>query len=91
MGYSTETPMESAWRDARIARIYEGTNEINKLVIIGMIIKKALKGHLDLIEKAEEVANELTEIPSFEIPEFDKLFAEEKYVIKNLKKVFLIL
>ena len=91
MGYSTETPMESAWRDARIARIYEGTNEINKLVIIGMIIKKALKGHLNLIEKAEEVASELTEIPSFEIPEFDELFAEEKYVIKNLKKVFLML
>ena len=91
MGYSTETPMESAWRDARIARIYEGTNEINKLVIIGMIIKKALKGHLNLIEKAEEVASELTEIPSFEIPEFDELFGEEKYVIKNLKKVFLML
>ena len=56
-----------------------------------MIIKKALKGHLNLIEKAEEVASELTEIPSFEIPEFDELFAEEKYVIKNLKKVFLML
>ena len=47
--------------------------------------------NLNLIAKAEEVANELTEIPSFEIPEFDELFAEEKYVIKNLKKVFLIL
>ena len=91
MGYSTETPMESAWRDARIARIYEGTNEINRLLIIGMIIKKALKGHLNLIEKAEEVANELTEIPSFDIPEFSELFSEEKYLIQNLKKVFLML
>ena len=91
MGYSTETPMESAWRDARIARIYEGTNEINRLLIIGMIIKKALKGHLNLIEKAEEVANELTEIPSFDVPEFSELFSEEKYLIQNLKKVFLML
>ncbi len=91
MGYSTETPMESAWRDARIARIYEGTNEINRLLIIGMIIKKALKGHLNLIEKAEEVANELTEIPSFDVPEFNELFSEEKYLIQNLKKVFLML
>ena len=90
MGYSTETPMESAWRDARIARIYEGTNEINRLLIIGMIIKKALKGHLNLIEKAEEVANELTEIPSFNVPEFNELFSEEKYLIQNLKKVFLM-
>ena len=91
MGYSTETPMESAWRDARIARIYEGTNEINRLLIIGMIIKKALKGHLNLIEKAEEVANELTEIPNFDVPEFSELFSEEKYLIQNLKKVFLML
>ena len=91
MGYSTEAPMESAWRDARIARIYEGTNEINRLLIIGMIIKKALKGHLNLIEKAEEVANELTEIPSFDVPEFSELFSEEKYLIQNLKKVFLML
>jgi alkylation response protein AidB-like acyl-CoA dehydrogenase len=91
MGYSTETPMESAWRDARIARIYEGTNEINRLLIIGMIIKKALKGHLNLIEKAEEVANERTEIPSFDVPEFNELFSEEKYLIQNLKKVFLML
>ena len=91
MGYSTETPLESAWRDSRIARIYEGTNEINRLVTIGMLIKKGLKGDLKLMEKAEEVANELTDIPSFDVPNFDKLFDEEKLVIKNLKKVFLML
>ena len=91
MGYSTETPMESAWRDSRIARIYEGTNEINRLVTIGMLIKKAFKGHINLIEKAEEVANELTEIPSFDIPEFISIFDQEKLVLKNLKKIFLML
>ena len=91
MGYSTETPMESAWRDSRIARIYEGTNEINRLVTIGMLIKKGMKGELKLMEKAEEVANELTDIPSFDVPSFDSLFDEEKYIISNLKKVFLML
>ena len=91
MGYSTETPMESAWRDSRIARIYEGTNEINRLVTIGMLIKKGMKGELKLMEKAEEVANELTDIPSFDVPSFDSLFDEEKYIINNLKKVFLML
>ena len=91
MGYSTETPMESAWRDSRIARIYEGTNEINRLVTIGMLIKKGMKGELKLMEKAEEVANELTDIPSFDVPSFDSLLDEEKYIINNLKKVFLML
>ena len=91
MGYSTETPMESAWRDSRIARIYEGTNEINRLVTIGMLIKKGMKGELKLMEKAEEVANELTDIPSFDVPSFDSLFDEEKYILSNLKKVFLML
>ena len=91
MGYSTETPMESAWRDARIARIYEGTNEINRLVTIGMLIKKAFKGHINLIEKAEEVANELTEVPSYDTPELTNLFDQEKIILKNLKKVFLML
>ena len=91
MGYSTETPMESAWRDSRIARIYEGTNEINRLVTIGMLIKKGMKGELKLMEKAEEVANELTDIPSFDLPSFDSLFEEEKYIVSNLKKVFLML
>jgi Acyl-CoA dehydrogenases len=49
MGYSTETLMESEWRDSRIARIYEGRNEINRLVTIGMVIKKGMKGELDLM------------------------------------------
>ena len=91
MGYSKETPMESAWRDARIARIYEGTNEINRLVAIGMLIKKAIKGHVDLISQAENVANSLTGIPSFELPDLSDLFDEEKIILKNLKKIFLML
>jgi len=91
MGYSKETPMESAWRDARIARIYEGTNEINRLVAIGMLIKKGMKGHVDLISKAESVADELTGIPSFEIPDLSGVFKEEKIILRNLKKIFLML
>lgn len=91
MGYSKETPMESAWRDARIARIYEGTNEINRLVAIGMLIKKGMKGHVDLISKAEDVADELTGIPSFEIPDLSEIFSEEKIILNNLKKIFLML
>jgi len=90
MGFSEETPIESAWRDARIARIYEGTNEINRMLSIGMLIKKAMKGHVDLLGPATAVANELTGIPSFEKPDYSVLFAEEKQIIKNLKKLFLM-
>ncbi|WP_100614862.1 acyl-CoA dehydrogenase family protein [Confluentibacter citreus] len=90
MGFSEETPIESAWRDARIARIYEGTNEINRMLSIGMLIKKAMRGHVDLLGPATEVANELTGIPSFETPDFSELFSEEKSIIKNLKKLFLM-
>jgi len=90
MGFSEETPIESAWRDARIARIYEGTNEINRMLSIGMLIKKAMKGHVDLLGPAKAVASELTGIPSFEKPDYSVLFAEEKQIIKNLKKLFLM-
>ena len=58
MGFSEDTPMEAAWRDARIARIYEGTNEINRMLTIGMLVKKAMKGHVDLLNPATEVAEE---------------------------------
>ncbi len=91
MGFSEDTPIESAWRDARIARIYEGTNEINRMISIGMLIKKAFKGHIDILKPAMAVANELTSIPSFDKPDFSVLFAEEKYIIANLKKLFLMI
>ncbi len=90
MGFSEETPMEAAWRDARIARIYEGTNEINRMLAVGMLIKKAMKGHVDLLGPATAVADELMGIPSFETPDFSELFSEEKAIIAKLKKVFLM-
>ncbi|WP_395064094.1 acyl-CoA dehydrogenase family protein [Flavobacterium sp.] len=90
MGFSEDTPMESAWRDARIARIYEGTNEINRMLSVGMLIKKAMKGHVDLLGPASKVQEELMGIPSFETPDYSELFAEEKELIGKLKKAFLM-
>jgi alkylation response protein AidB-like acyl-CoA dehydrogenase len=90
MGFSEDTPMESAWRDARISRIYEGTNEINRMLSVGMLIKKAFKGHVDLLGPATKVQEELMGIPSFESPDYSELFAEEKEMIGKLKKAFLM-
>lgn len=91
MGFSEEAPMESAWRDARITRIYEGTNEINRLLTFGMLLKKAMKGSMDLLGPAMEVGKSLTEIPSFEQPDYSELLSEEKEMIAKLKKVFLMI
>jgi alkylation response protein AidB-like acyl-CoA dehydrogenase len=90
MGFSEETPMEAAWRDARIARIYEGTNEINRMLSVGMLVKKAMKGHVDLLGPATKVQEELMGIPSFDTPDYSELFSEEKEMIAKLKKVFLM-
>jgi len=90
MGYSADAPMEKAWRDARIARIYEGTNEINRMLAVGMLVKKAMKGHVDLLGPATNVGEELMGIPSFDAPDFSELFAEEKDLLARLKKVFLM-
>ena len=90
MGFSKDTPMEAAWRDARIARIYEGTNEINRMISIGMLIKKAMKGHVDLLGPAMKVQEELLGIPSFETPDYSAPLSQEKAILKNLKKVFLM-
>lgn len=90
MGFSKDTPMEAAWRDARIARIYEGTNEINRMLSVGMLVKKAMKGHVDLLGPAMKVADELMGIPSFDVPDYSELFSEEKEMIAKLKKVFLM-
>ena len=90
MGFSADTPMESAWRDARIARIYEGTNEINRMLAVGMLVKKAMKGHVDMLGPATAVGEELMGIPSLEAPDFSVLFSEEKDIVARLKKVFLM-
>ncbi|MEJ2112346.1 MAG: acyl-CoA dehydrogenase family protein [Flavobacteriaceae bacterium] len=90
MGFSEETPMEAAWRDARITRIYEGTNEINRMLSVGMLVKKAMKGHVDLLGPAQAVQEELMGIPSFDSPDYSELFSEEKDMIKKLKKTFLM-
>ncbi len=91
MGFSKDTPMESAWRDARITRIYEGTNEINRMLTVGMLLKKAMTGSIDLLTPATEVGNSLMAIPSFDIPDFSELLSEEKEMISKLKKVFLMI
>ena len=90
MGFSEETPMEAAWRDARIARIYEGTNEINRMLSVGLLVKKAMKGHVDLLGPATAVGNELMGIPSFDTPDYSELLSEEKEMVAKLKKVFLM-
>ena len=93
MGFSEETPMEGAWRDARITRIYEGTNEINRLLSVGMLLKKAMKKNIDLTTPTKGVFKELIGIPSFSFKSEDnsKLFSEEKLLLKNLKKLFLMI
>ncbi len=88
MGFSEETPMESFWRDARITRIYEGTNEINRLVIISMLLRKAFKGRIDLMTPAKEVLKELTGIPSFDKPDLSQDLANVGDMIAKLKKLF---
>lgn len=90
MGFSEDAPMEAAWRDSRIARIYEGTNEINRLLAVGMLIKKTMKGEIDLLKPAMAVGKELMGIPSFEVPDYSELLSEEKALLTNLKKVFLM-
>lgn len=89
MGFSADAPMDRAYRDARINRIFEGTNEINRLLTVDMMLKRAMKGELDLMTPATAVAGELMSIPDFAEPD-ETLFAAEKKVIQNLKKATLM-
>jgi hypothetical protein len=89
MGYSAETNIERAYRDARINRIFEGTNEINRLLIVDMILKKAMKGEMDLMTPAMAVAGELMSIPDFgDAP--TNIFDEQKKYIAQFKKAILM-
>ena len=89
MGYSAEAPMDRAYRDARINRIFEGTNEINRMLTVDMMLKRAMKGELDLMGPAMAVANELMSIPDFGEQD-DSLFAAEKRYIAGFKKAVLM-
>ena len=87
MGFSAEAPIESAWRDARIGRIYEGTNEINRMLSIGMILKKAMKGELDIMSAYQDII----ENKSQETIENSEELNDEITLVENMKKVFLLL
>lgn len=89
MGYSAETRVEKAYRDSRINRIFEGTNEINRMLTVDMILKKAMKGELDLMGAAKSVQDELLGIPDFG-DDNDSLFAAEYKLIDGFKKSILM-
>jgi alkylation response protein AidB-like acyl-CoA dehydrogenase len=90
MGYSAEAPMERAYRDSRINRIFEGTNEINRLLTVGTLIKKTMKGEIELIGPAKKVQQELMAIPDFGAGLPQGFLEEEKEKLSRLKKAFLL-
>lgn len=87
-GFSEEFPAARAYRDQRINRIYEGTNEINRLLLVDRIIKKALKGELDLVNPAWAVQKELISLPSKSTD--DSLWSAEMTAVQNFKKMMLL-
>jgi alkylation response protein AidB-like acyl-CoA dehydrogenase len=89
MGYSAEAPMDRAYRDARINRIFEGTNEINRMLTVDMILRRAMKGEIDLMTPAMQVAGELMSIPEpFE--DDGTLFCAHKEYLRKFKKAILM-
>ena len=88
MGYSEEGVPARAYRDARINRIFEGTNEINRLLSIDMLLKRAMKGRLDIVGPAWEVQKELASMPSMELP--TGTYGKEYKALKDFKKLVLM-
>jgi hypothetical protein len=89
MGYSADAPMDRSYRDSRINRIFEGTNEINRMLIVDMLLKKAMKGELNLMGPAQAVQKELMSIPDFGDQDDSLLAAEGRYV-SSFKKAILM-
>jgi alkylation response protein AidB-like acyl-CoA dehydrogenase len=89
-GYSEEFPVASMYRDARINRIFEGTNEINRMLAVGQMMKKALKGELDLMGPAMKIQEELMEIPDFGDEGDGSALYEEKKAVRQSKKAILM-
>jgi len=88
MGFSEEGTAARAYRDSRIARIYEGTNEINRLLTVDMLLKRAMKGKLDIVGPAWAVQKELASMPSFDQPE--GAYAVERKALAEFKKIVLM-
>ncbi len=88
-GYSDEYLISKAYRDSRINRIYEGTNEINRLLTVDMLLKRAMKGKLDLMGPAMNIQKELMSVPEFGNDD-DGPFSKENKIIANLKKAILM-
>jgi alkylation response protein AidB-like acyl-CoA dehydrogenase len=90
MGYSAESEVEAFYRDARISRIYEGTNEINRLLIVKMLLKKSMNNELNLIGSVKSILSELMSVPEYK-NEGDSILTNEKKILKNLKKLTLLI
>ena len=88
-GFSDEYTISKAYRDSRINRIYEGTNEINRLLTVDMMLKRAMKGRLDLMGPATAVGKELMNIPDFNSVD-EGAFAQERKLITGFKKAILL-
>jgi alkylation response protein AidB-like acyl-CoA dehydrogenase len=89
MGYSAESPVERAYRDSRINRIFEGTNEINRILTVDMILRRAMKGELDLMGPAMKVAGDLMSIPDMgDAP--TGVFGNENKYLEGFKKTILM-
>tara|TARA_B100001146_G_scaffold44838_2_gene38450 strand:+ start:9947 stop:11734 length:1788 start_codon:yes stop_codon:yes gene_type:complete len=91
MGFSEEVPMARAYRDARISRIYEGTSEINRLLILGILLKRSVKNEIDLFNESKKVLNELMSVPTYEDYDINNNFSKYYDHIKKLKKGILII
>ena len=88
-GFSEDYMISRSYRDSRINRIFEGTNEINRLLVVDMVLKRAMKGKLDLLKAATAVSQELMSIPEFG-NEDGKPFAAEQKALFNMKKSILL-
>ena len=89
MGFSEDTPIAKAYRDARVTRIYEGTNEINRMLLVGMLLKKGLKGQLPIQEAATAVGEEIKSMPT-SVDIGAEPLASEIHTLAQLKKAILL-
>ncbi len=90
MGYSAETLVEKGYRDSRINRIFEGTNEINRMLVVDTALKRAMKGDFDLFGEAKKMADELTKLKETSFSGLD-YYSEKLAYLKNFKKAILLL